>query len=302
MTHNSNHHTPEADKPMGVDRSLLEFLKPKAEERYSKLEAYCDLLSKATSGAYQALGTEGTLQLLPGQFITTISELARQWQWQRATVRQFISGLTNLGQLSVEPYSKSFIFSVNLEQRLSLLIESPDDILDFCAMQFVRFIKGRTTAEEVADSYSRYYDLKMNMVKQEGCGGIPARRVLNQQALVFDTLAVTILRVLNMEKELPDDLSDSVNLLFGKDHVWDWHKVIDALGILATISGNTKPSYMDVVATRYSKAEIILLDCIFEHYISDVGSTYYDNPPRPSTKPKEPSEDISPTDSSSTEL
>lgn len=44
MTHNSNHHTPEADKPMGVDRSLLEFLKPKAEERYSKLEAYCDLL------------------------------------------------------------------------------------------------------------------------------------------------------------------------------------------------------------------------------------------------------------------
>lgn len=200
MTHNSNHHTPEADKPMGVDRSLLEFLKPKAEERYSKLEAYCDLLVRQTSGAYQALGTEGTLQLLPGQFITTISELARQWQWQRATVRQFISGLTNLGQLSVEPYSKSFIFSVNLEQRLSLLIESPDDILDFCAMQFVRFIKGRTTAEEVADSYSRYYDLKMNMAKQEGCGGIPARRVLNQQALVFDTLAVTILRVLNMEK------------------------------------------------------------------------------------------------------
>lgn len=167
MTHNSNHHTPEADKPMGVDRSLLEFLKPKAEERYSKLEAYCDLLSKATSGAYQALGTEGTLQLLPGQFITTISELARQWQWQRATVRQFISGLTNLGQLSVEPYSKSFIFSVNLEQRLSLLIESPDDILDFCAMQFVRFIKGRTTAEEVADSYSRYYDLKMNILSKK---------------------------------------------------------------------------------------------------------------------------------------
>ena len=49
MTHNSNHHTPEADKSKGVDRSLLEFLKPKAEERYSKLEAYCDLLSKALS-------------------------------------------------------------------------------------------------------------------------------------------------------------------------------------------------------------------------------------------------------------
>ena len=156
MTHHHNQQTPEADRSRGVDRSLLEFLKPKAEERYSKLEAYCDLLSKASSGAYLSPGTDGAFQLLLGQFVATISELARQWQWQRATVRQFISGLTKLGQLSVEPFSKSFIFSVNLEQRLSLLIESPDDILDFCAMQFIRFIKGRATAEEVADSYSRY--------------------------------------------------------------------------------------------------------------------------------------------------
>lgn len=122
MTHHPNQQTPEADRCRGVNRSLLEFLKPKAEERYSKLEAYCDLLSKASSGAYQSPGTDGALQLLPGQFVATISELARQWQWQRATVRQFISGLTKLGQLSVEPYSKSFIFSVNLEQRLSLFL------------------------------------------------------------------------------------------------------------------------------------------------------------------------------------
>ena len=113
MTHRHNQQTPEADRCRGVDRSLLEFLKPKAEERYSKLEAYCDLLSKASSGAYQSPGTDGALQLLPGQFVATISELARQWQWQRATVRQFISRLIKLGQLSVEPYSKSFIFSVN---------------------------------------------------------------------------------------------------------------------------------------------------------------------------------------------
>ena len=54
MTHHHNQQTPEADRCRGVDRSLLEFLKPKAEERYSKLEAYCELLSKASSGAYQS--------------------------------------------------------------------------------------------------------------------------------------------------------------------------------------------------------------------------------------------------------
>lgn len=167
MTHHHNQQTPEADRCRGVDRSLLEFLKPKAEERYSKLEAYCDLLSKASSGAYQSPGTDGALQLLPGQFVATISELARQWQWQRATVRQFISGLTKLGQLSVEPYSKSFIFSVNLEQRLSLLIESPDDILDFCAMQFIRFIKGRATARRC----SRFLQPLLRLEDEHGQAG-----------------------------------------------------------------------------------------------------------------------------------
>ena len=285
MTQNKKTHTAEVDSPQSIDRSLLEFLKPKAEERYSKLEAYCDLLSRASSGAYSTPDSDGTLQLLPGQFVATISELARMWQWQRATVRQFLDGLTKLGQLSVQPYSKSFIFSVKLEQRLSLFVETPDDILDFCAMQFGRFIKGRLNAKEVADSYMSYYDLKMHLVAKDGNVGTPAPSVLNKQVVVFDELATTLLRILGLQKELPKELADSVNLLFGKDHIWDWHKVIDVLGILAVaIHGETKPSHMENVISQYTKAEVILLDCIFEHYVSDTGSHYYDNPPQPSAK------------------
>lgn len=116
---------------------------------------------------------------------------------------------------------------------------------------------------------------------------------------MFDSLAVSILRYLNQEKEQPEELSDSVSLLFGKDHVWDWHKVIDSLGILAkAISGNTKPGYMNEVAPRYSKAEIVLLDYIFEHYISGSASHYYANPPRPLTEAREPSEKVAPAESS----
>ena len=284
MTQSSNHISAGSETPQSVYRSLLEYLKPKSEERYSKLEAYCDLLSRASAGAYATPDAEGALQLLPGQFVASISEIARQWKWQRATVRQFITGLANLGQISTMPYSKSFIFSVNLEQRLSLFVETPDDILDFCAMQFVRFLKGRTKAQEVADAYDRYYTLKMKMAQKEGNGGIPARHVLNEQPIVFDGLAVSILHVLNSNKLLPEELSDSVSLLFGKDHVWDWHKVIDTLGIFATaIRRNCKPSYMADVTSRYSKGEVVLMDCIFEYYSAGVHSTYYDNPPHPSS-------------------
>ena len=122
MNQSSKHVSSDGETPQSVDRSLLEFLKPKSEERYSKLEAYCDLLSRASAGAYATPEAEGALQLLPGQFVATISELSRQWKWQRATVRQFIAGLANLGHISTKPYSKSFIFSVNLSQRLSLFV------------------------------------------------------------------------------------------------------------------------------------------------------------------------------------
>ena len=86
MNQSSNHISVDGETPQSVDRSLLEFLKPKSEERYSKLEAYCDLLSRASAGTYATTDAEGALQLLPGQFVATISELARQWKWQRATV------------------------------------------------------------------------------------------------------------------------------------------------------------------------------------------------------------------------
>ncbi|MCS2813849.1 DUF3489 domain-containing protein [Bacteroides ovatus] len=96
MTNNKNNSSPELNDPQGIDRSLLEYLKPKSEDRYSKLEAYCDLLTRATSGTYSTSVVVGNLKLLPYQFIATISELARKWQWQRATVRQFLTGLANL--------------------------------------------------------------------------------------------------------------------------------------------------------------------------------------------------------------
>ena len=285
MTNNKNNYASELNDPQGIDRSLLEYLKPKSEDRYSKLEAYCDLLTRATSGTYSTSVVVGNLKILPGQFVATISELARKWQWQRATVRQFLTGLVNLGHLNMEQYSKSYVFSVSQKQRLSLFVETPSDILDFNALQFVRFIKGRNTAGQVAQSYNCYFNKVMELAVTENDGGRPARHVLKQQGQVFDSLAKSIFQVLKMEKEMPEEMTDSTGLLFGKDHVWDWHKVIATLGIrAAALRTNSKPSYMAEVTSEYSKGEVILMDCIFEHYSSGVESTYYDNPPFPSIR------------------
>ena len=45
---------------------------------------------------------------------------------------------------------------------------------------------------------------------------------------------------------------------------------------------NMKPSYMDAVNKDFSKAEVTLLDCIYEHYAPSNGSNYFVNPPKSS--------------------
>ena len=50
MTQELNNQITGSTDTQSADRSLLEYLKPKSEDRFSKLEAYCDLLSRASSG------------------------------------------------------------------------------------------------------------------------------------------------------------------------------------------------------------------------------------------------------------
>lgn len=69
MTNNKNNYASELNDPQGIDRSLLEYLKPKSEDRYSKLEAYCDLLTRATSGTYSTSVVVGNLKILPGSLL-----------------------------------------------------------------------------------------------------------------------------------------------------------------------------------------------------------------------------------------
>ena len=92
----------------------------------------------------------------------------------------------------------------------------------------------------------------------------------------------------------------AISFLLGHIHL---QVVITAVGIGHFLGGGSafdeaEPSYMHEVTTRYSKAETVLLDCIFEHYISSSASNYYVNPPRPLTEAREPSEKVAPAESS----
>ena len=137
MIQETNNQITGSTDTQSADRSLLEYLKPKSEDRFSKLEAYCDLLSRASSGAFVAAIGDRQEELVPGQFVASISELARKWKWQRATVRSFVEGLV-ISSLST---SSSDCHSMSIRQMMSLtsaVCSLPDSSRD--AVQLRRWL------------------------------------------------------------------------------------------------------------------------------------------------------------------
>ena len=57
-----------------ADKELLEFLRSDEEERFSKMDALCDLLDKASGESRDSLTYFGTnVTLRKGQFVTTVN-------------------------------------------------------------------------------------------------------------------------------------------------------------------------------------------------------------------------------------
>lgn len=114
-----------------VTPRLIELLKQKPKGRYTRLEAYFDLLSMAmVKKPFSVFPKKPSAEML-GQFDTTVTELAARWVWQRATVRDFLAELTSIGQVSREDSYKNMTitFDALKFQWLQNLVEESEDAM-----------------------------------------------------------------------------------------------------------------------------------------------------------------------------
>lgn len=95
-----------------ADRRLFDYLKEKTDERKTRLEAYCDLLDKASAGFVSPFLKGHEQELGTDQCHVTISDLAVDWRWHRATVRSFLDRMEEYGQLSKTKLAKSIIITM----------------------------------------------------------------------------------------------------------------------------------------------------------------------------------------------
>ena len=134
-----------------ADKELLEFLRSEEEDRFSKMDALCDLLDKAAGENRESLTYFGTaVTLRKGQFVTTVSNLARQWKWHRTTTRSFLDALEGFGMARIDAHKKFFLITMNYTlpetEGLQPRMMSPEE------ERINKWICGYLCLEEMAES------------------------------------------------------------------------------------------------------------------------------------------------------
>ena len=94
---------------------MFDYLKEKVGERKTRTEAYCDLLDKSLAGFISPFLRKQDYELHPGQCHVTISDLAAEWHWHRATVRSFLETMEAFGQLKRIKLTKSVVISMSVQ-------------------------------------------------------------------------------------------------------------------------------------------------------------------------------------------
>lgn len=98
-----------------ANAEVFDYLKEKVGERKTRTEAYCDLLDKSLAGFVSPFLRKQDYELRPCQCHVTISDLAAEWHWHRATVRSFLETLETLGQLERIKLTKSVVITMPLQ-------------------------------------------------------------------------------------------------------------------------------------------------------------------------------------------
>lgn len=242
-----------------LDYEVLQFLCPPAGERFSKVDAFCYLLSLARNGERDAKKGEHEEKLLPGQFCSSITTLASVFNWQRNVTRAFLERLSELGQIEMTPYVKSYIFTVKSRSRIYLNLSSVDDVLDFCFLQYGRLSKQRENTETVSRSFLYYFSLLSDPY--------------TSQVEVFDEIVVRFIMGGTSGHGKDDLLSDTLFTLFGRDRIWEWTHVLDSLSLLSrSLKSGKKPSSVNDLPD-VGRAQLVLLDMVHDFYTNPPAGT-----------------------------
>lgn len=250
-----------------ADMMFFDYLKEKVGERKTKTGAYYDLLEKATAGFIAPFLKNHEYALQADQCHVTISDLAVEWHWHRATVRAFLDKLEEMGYVRRTRFAKSVVITVTFATFSSG--ETPSFYTGHIGSGIAydldkalsEWINGNLSDEEVGEICGQYHEAGLKRLADESekdhSGDKPTIKAGAETEFVqeiVDRVAVAGLKraIRNSRFDDPTDFLD----FFHKELESDWTLLLEASNIIAKMimdAGNdgaaNSSSETDMLAT-----------------------------------------------------
>lgn len=267
----------------GSDMELLQYLRNKGNDRFSKIDAFCDLIDRITDRACPKEEDDSDL-LLPfhyGTFQTSVSELAETWRWHRATVRSFLDKLESLGYLKKELTGRDYTFYIRLCTGVSVPVNEREQIRTLLIHMLQNYDYYNISSEQFVSYLELYY---VDVAESYDGDDLVNDLAEHKAELIVESLSNMEYSMCNISHK--DEITALVTETFKNPLNWTWYKWLEALKTLDfALAGGTSPSFdvsqnnqrsPSVNTGTISLQDAALLDKIFK-LASDRDSSHSDD-------------------------
>lgn len=250
-----------------ADMMFFDFLKEKVGERKTKTGAYYDLLEKATAGFIAPFLKNQEYVLQNDQCHVTISDLAVEWHWHRATVRAFLDKLEEMGYIRRTRFAKSVVITVTFapfssgETTASYTGHTGSGLADDLDKALSEWINGNLSDEDMGEICGQYHEAGRKRLADESgkvhSGDKPAIKAGAETELaqeIVERVAVAGLKraIRNSRFDDPTDFLEFFHEELGDD----WTSLLESSKMTAKMildkgseDSDRIPGDMDMLAT-----------------------------------------------------
>ena len=237
-------HIPKENIKVSLSVGFLASLQDRHNERYSKHEAFCYLLDKACEHYMpKAVSKEVADELKDFQFITTKTQLAEDWHWHRATVRQFLEKLTEHGLIHCKEFETKYTIITMIGMKDGNVPTMRNSILE----PIIRFtmdswFNGTSTTEETAVVCGQIVKGAVALSQGKDATSISSDKQLQSDDIATCTIGrlVDSISLIGEEERSKHQLRNAIFNFFARVLNRDWLQLLLLIKELPDITGYGK--------------------------------------------------------------
>ena len=234
-------HIPKENIKVNLSVGFLASLQDRHNERYSKHEAFCYLLDKACERYLPKSVKKEVVDIMGDfQFITTKTQLAEDWHWHRATVRQFLEKLTEHGLINCKEFDTKYTIITMYGME-----DGNVPIVQDCLLEpIIRFtidswINGSSTTEETAVVCGQIVKGAVALSQGKDTTSISSDKQLQSDDIATSTIGRLVdgISLIGEEEHSKHQLRNAIFNFFARVLNRDWLQLLLLIKELPDITG-----------------------------------------------------------------